>query len=168
MIFIVRHQAGTNTSNCLKRSGMYNIHQIARRFSSNPHILNTIYTIKPHNYKHIRQIQTASYLCTMMDDDKSVLVCNTYEDVVCDIQNFTSTNDIIIVWHHNEMTEMLRYIEAAYHFPEDTDDFHWPESNYNGCLMIDVHNKAWTFNANYFGNFILIKYLFENFPCFKS
>lgn len=165
MIFIVRHQSGIKASNCLNKEGLYNISQMGKCFSKNPLILSSIYTIKPHSYKHIRPLQTASNLCTMMNDGKSVLVCNTYEDVVRDMINFTSTNDVVIVWHHGEIPEMLRYIQSVYCFPEVTNHFNWPEKNYDGCLIVDVCNKSWSFRSKYFKNIFFLKYFFQNFPC---
>lgn len=91
MIFIVRHQSGTRASNCLNKEGLYNVRQMAKHFYRNPLILSSIYTVKPRNYKHVRPLQTASNLCTLMDDGKSVLVCDTHEDVVRDLMNFSST-----------------------------------------------------------------------------
>lgn len=169
MIFIVRHQAGSKESNCLNKEGLRNTEQMAKIFSKNLSILRSIYTVKPHDYKHVRPLQTASTLCTMMDDGKSVIVCNTYLDVVRDMMNFTSTNDVVIVWNHGEIPDMLRYIETAYGFPEEIGLFHWPESNYNGCLVVDVcDSKSWSFYPKYFQTNFLLKYLFQNFPCFKD
>lgn len=164
MIFVLRHQPGSRASNCLNKEGVRNISEIARRFSKNPLILSTIYTIKPHSYKHIRPLQTATNLCTTMNDGKSVLVCNTYEDVVRDLTNFSSTNDIIVVWHHGEIPEMLRYMETVYGFLESA-PFEWPNDNYNGCLIVDPCNKGWEFHSNYFK---LLNYFCDVFPCFRG
>ncbi len=170
MIFIVRHQSGTRASNCLNKEGLCNVHQMAKHFSQNPLILSSIYTVKPRNYKHVRPLQTASNLCTLMDDGKSVLVCDTYEDVVRDLMNFSSTHDIVIVWHHDEIPEMLRYIETMYGFSDGRAGCFssWPENNYTGCLIVDVCNKSWNFHSNYFKINFFLKYLLQNFPCLNS
>lgn len=146
----MRHQEGYKRTNCLSLQSVKQINRIAGVFSKIKSKTFQVYTIKPKSYKHVRPIQTASNLCTYLN--ASLRVCNTYEDAIDSLSNYIYTNDIIIVWHHNELPEILDTIALIYNIRMvDMDGFfQWPEDNYNGCLVVDTVAGSAFFSKHFF------------------
>ena len=157
---------GSSDSNCLNKQGLCNINKIATRFSNNKNnvLLRSIYTLNPSAYKHIRPIQTASTLVTLLNDNFLVLTCNAYEDVINDVNKYAHKYDIIIVWHHGEIPDMLRHIAFVFNLDQPS-NFSWPDDNYNGCLLVDTQKHTWAFRPNYFNNIFFLNYFFRKIPC---
>jgi len=150
MLYIMRHQEGNKRKNCLSSQSIKQTNRIAGIFSNIRSNKWKVYTIKPSTHKHVRPIQTAANLCTYLNT--SLKVCNTYEDVIDSLSNYIYTNDIIIVWHHNEIAEILDTIALIYNIRMvDMDGyFKWPEDNYNGCLIINTIMGNAFFSKHFF------------------
>ena len=98
--------------------------------------IDTVFTCYPNNDHHIRPLQTASNLCTLLHRDLRVI------DGVKNLPKFMFEN-MLIVWHHSEMENILKH----YGFKGE---FSWPDDNYDGCLML--YGCGWEFDPTFFEN----------------
>ena len=149
MIFIMRHQQGENETNCLSLNSVKKMKSIAQKLSKVESNNNEfkVYTITPREYKHIRPVQTASNLCTYLQS--SLKVHNCYENVIDSLSKYIDTHNIIIVWHHSEIPEMLTSIQYTYSLP-DGKPIHWSNDNYDGCVLINPRTERVVFDEFFF------------------
>lgn len=151
MIYIIRHQEGGYSSNCLSENGERNARQMAAYFKKKERempFFQTVYTILPFEYKHMRPMQTACTICTHLnkatsDDQFSVMACTDHEHVAQDIRLVLSSSpwlNVIIVWHHEDMNHLIAAL-----LQQDTTPITWPDDNFNGCVQMDTVTKSVTF-----------------------
>lgn len=140
MIYIIRHQEGHASDNCLSEKGLKNTQKIAKRFKMFNDIscfFKTVYTVQPYDYKHVRPIQTASLLCTYMNSEQdrlSVRTCQNAQEITDDLIKSCALPcyDVIMVWNHGDMESLVRTLIGK---PEWK--MKWPPDNYDGCLVVD-------------------------------
>lgn len=152
MIYILRHQEGQVYDNCLSPKGLKNTHKIAQwliKLNENSVFFKTVYTVLPSDYSHIRPVQTASLLCTYMNEHNDKFSVKTCEDRTALVEDVSRACvlpwlDVIIVWHHGDMQALVRDITH-----DNSWKFKWPDDNYDGCLIVDVGKTA-QFIADFF------------------
>jgi len=154
MIYIVRHQEGESFSNCLSLRGMHRVHRMAKvlRSSFDNIPLKCIHTFRPTEYKHLRPVQTATILCTCLNERFSVFAHVSYDGVLRDLSRIADINryDIVIVWHHGEIMDMANVLCDYYDVSKSLLGFPWPENNYDGCVLIDTESKDACFVSTFF------------------
>ena len=138
MLYIIRHQQGDLYTNCLSKQGLRRCGKIYKYFT-NICVRPKIYTCFAEESKHIRPIQTASTIATLMN--KSIQLINI--DSLPDIPH---THDIIMVWHHHEINEIIQYYSK-----NRLKSFLWKNDNYDGCVLIDTSGD-WRFEEHFFTN----------------
>lgn len=154
MIYIVRHQEGEAFSNCLSLKGMIRVQQMAQvlkgSFDNIP--LKCIHTFRPLEYKHLRPVQTATILCTYLNERFSVFAHVSYDGVVRDLSRIADIDryDVVIVWHHGEIMDLANVLCDYYDVPKSLLGFPWPDNNYNGCVLIDTEGKDACFVSTFF------------------
>ena len=134
MIFILRHQEGSSSTNCLSEKGVRNCHSIFVRLKG---MDIDLYTCIPNiNGKHVRPLQTASLICTHLKKSVNIVDLQSLPDEHDD-------KDIAIIWHHKDIqTIMKNYLKR------DDIEFTWEEDNYAGCVIIE--NDKWRYDPWYF------------------
>ena len=144
MIYILRHQEGSRSSNCLSRIGIRHCRDIYSRLRYKD---VDVYTCYPDEHgKHVRPIQTASILCTYMNKSLQIIDLNHLPD--------DQYNHCVIIWHHKDIPTIIKHYTKQ--------DFEWDERNYSGCIMID-DNQRLVYDPVYFSNhslncFFTVKY----------
>ena len=143
MIYIFRHQEGERHTNCLSKKGIRDSYYLTKMTKP----LRTdvyIYTMMPTFHgKHVRPIQTATIMCTVMKKSLNLL---EKDDIFP--SNMDRCNHIII-WNHNGIPKILqKYFKDA--------SFVWEEDNYDGCLII--HKNGWNYKPEYCKQILLQKY----------
>lgn len=135
MIYILRHQEGGEFTNCLSDVGIGHSYDIVDHIDKHKSIV--VYTMLPQmNGKHVRPLQTASIVCSKLDMHLNII---DTDELPKDTHYQT---DHIIIWHHSDMTEILtKYFPGA--------NFEWDEDNFSGCLMINEHDRTWTFDPHF-------------------
>lgn len=133
MIYIIRHQHGSSFSNCLTKHGLEESIKIAKQCGASMNHLE-IYTFLPlMNGHHIRVIQTAATIGTILKLNVSFIDMNT-------CPNYSNDVDILIIAHHSQIPDILSKYA--------TNSFQWPFMNYCGCIIIS--KNSWTFNDSFF------------------
>jgi len=154
MIYIIRHQEGHASDNCLSEKGLKNTMKIAQHFKKSnktSQIFKTVYTVQPYDYKHVRPIQTASLLCTYMNSEQdrlSVKTCQDNQELADDLVKACVLQwyDVIIVWHHGDMESLVKTLIGKREW-----NIKWPPDNYDGCLVVDSDTVR--FHSRYFSTF---------------
>lgn len=137
MIYIIRHQEGEPFSNCLNRKGLAQTKVIASHFKNmltNP--LKYIHTCTPTGFGHARPFQTASMLCTYLNDTFSVYAHHDSDDL---IQDLFPDYDTVIVWHHGEIPFIVERICKRLNIPYN--HFLWKDDEYDTFIRIDPIEK---------------------------
>lgn len=119
MIFLYRHGEKSVGKNCLSEFGRHRSELIANIHRDG---FCEVFTLRPHSNKHVAPIQTAANVCTLIQ--KTIYLCEKVEELP-----YTLNVDTVIIWHHSEMSHILK------HFGCD-ESFRWPEDNFTGCLLI--------------------------------
>lgn len=153
MIYIIRHQQGDINTNCLSLSGVQNTKRIADillKKINHGQCFRSVYTVLPDTYKHIRPIQTASLLCSYMNRRLccySVVTCKNTHVIVSDLLTISDLKllDILIVWHHGDIGNLVNAL-----VPEHETFFTWPDSNYDGCVQINLDQCMVCFKKDFF------------------
>ena len=154
MIYIIRHQEGEVFSNCLSLKGLRRVRHMARvlrgSFENMP--LKCVHTCRPMEFKHIRPVQTASALCTFLEDRFSTFAHMSYDGVLRDLSKLADIDryDVVIVWHHGEIIDLANVLCDYFEVPKSLVVSPWPDDNYDGCLLIDTHEKDAGFIHNFF------------------
>jgi hypothetical protein len=132
-IYIIRHREGT-TTNCVSRKSFFDVQDVCKKIKE----LNVqkVLTRYPYNDKHIRPIQTAANICSLIN--KSVELFYDASSLP-DIDNC----NILIVWNHNDMNSIL----SRYGLIGKVD---WPDDNYQGCIRITEF--GWEYDSNFLNN----------------
>lgn len=153
MIYIIRHQQGEHNTNCLSSSGVRHTKRIAdillKKINHNQ-CFRSVYTLLPEAYKHIRPIQTASLLCSYMNRQSccySVVTCKNTQVIANDLLKISDLKllDIIIVWHHGDMGNLVDALVPYY-----KTFITWPDTNYDGCVQIDLDQCTVCFKKDFF------------------
>ena len=129
MLYISRHQQGLG-SNCLSYEGMLCVAKMASKITHLLELSKTVYTCPPATCKHMRPIQTATNLCTFLDDHTEVHVCmdiKTMKHLASDSANH------LVIWHHGDIAQLVNEVTSR------TCHFSWPEHNFSGCLLLGQH-----------------------------
>ena len=127
----MRHQPGNDT-NCINKQEFENIYKICDSFKTIN--IHRVFTSYPESNHHIKQVQTASNLCTLLG--KNVELFNNAESLPEYLYG-----DVLIVWTHSDIQSILRkfgYVGV----------FEWPHDNYEGCLI--MNDFGWEFNDSFF------------------
>lgn len=133
-IYIVRSQKGIFT-NCNDSKNITDAKRLAQIFMN----LNVkrVYTKLPEqknsHFPSIRNVQTAANICSYMNLNLDIIQTPN------DLPSF-DIEDILIVWDHNKINELLnRFGITGY--------FIWPIDNYNGCVMLN--SSGWVFETDF-------------------
>lgn len=132
MIFVYRHGEKNPNSNCLSDVGTHKSRMIANQHRDSPCV---VYTMRPIEDKHVAPLQTASNICTILDQSLFLI-----DDVSMLPYYYESEMDMLIVWHHSDMNRVLKHFGC-------TGDFIWPSNNFTGCLIID--NGSFVFDEQF-------------------
>ena len=132
-IYIIRHREGT-TTNCVSSKSFFDVQDVCKKVKE----LNVqkVLTRYPYNDKHIRPIQTAANICSLINKSLELF----YD--ASSLPNIDSCN-ILIVWNHNDMNSILsRYGLIG--------KVVWPDDNYQGCIRINEF--GWEYDSNFLNN----------------
>ena len=134
-IYVMRHQRpGSMNTNCVSPDELQNTNMLAETVRTlNVH---RVFTCLPNASKHIRPLQTASNLCAITD--KHLECCDGVDSLPMYVHG-----NILVVWHHSEMNEILNHFGMV-------SDFEWPVDNYDGCLSINEF--GWEYAPAFFSN----------------
>lgn len=152
MIYVLRHQESDPLTNVLTVRGLLKTKQMAttleRHFQNVP--MKGIHTCQSNGYGHVRPLQTASNLCTFLRGNYSTFAHDSIESVVRDLSKMTDITgyDIVIVWHHSELSELIRSLCERFCIPYDSTP--WPNRCFDGVQIIDVFSKTSTFYKDFF------------------
>ena len=133
-IFVMRHQSGGCTNLISKYELEKRTYDLYNKLCCQE--VNRVYTCFPMKDHHIRSLQTATNLCTLLSKD--IRISNGIEE----LPKFMYENTLI-VWHHSEMDAILKHY--GFH-----GEFTWPSDNYDGCLILYAH--GWEFDPSFFEN----------------
>ena len=134
-IYIIRHQEGDKHCNCLNKIGLEHCNNIFEKFKHEKPV--NIFTCTPHiNGKHVRPLQTASMLGSLLYRNVTLVT----EDTLEKLPEITCNETNIIVWHHKYMQDLLQFYYPNQHFE-------WFSDNYTGALKID--KNCWRFDKDF-------------------
>lgn len=136
VIYVIRDQPGepgNDRTNCIGRSEFERtqaIYDIVKKLK-----IGHVYTCTPNPKvdNHVRPLQTASNLCTLLGED--VELCNT----VYNLPNYIYGN-VLIVWNHSEVQSILSKYGMV-------GKIEWPEEDYDGCLQIK--SSGWEYDPRF-------------------
>jgi hypothetical protein len=132
-IYIMRHQRpGSFRTNCVDSSEVQRVHELAECVRSLD--VHHVFSCTPGTSKHVRPIQTASNLCSILG--KSLELC----DGVGALPNYILGNTLI-VWHHSDTSAILSHFGIQ-------SRFEWPDDEYDGCLIIN--DQGWGYEPHFF------------------
>ena len=132
-IYIMRHQRpGSFRTNCVDPSEVRHVRELANQLRSLG--ISDVFSCMPGTSKHVRPIQTASNLCSVLG--KSLELCDGVDTLPNYILGYT-----LIVWHHSDMSAILSHFGIQ-------SRFEWPDDEYDGCLMIN--DQGWGYEPNFF------------------
>jgi len=132
-IYVIRHQRpGSTVGNCVAKEEIRRTKLLYNRIR----VLNIekVITCEPNETKHIRPLQTASNLCSLMN-----VLLEVCKDVYM-LPKIVNAN-ILIVWHHADMEAIINHYGLE-------NSFEWPEDDYDGCIIIN--NNGWQYQNNFF------------------
>ena len=122
-MYIIRHQE-KGITNCLSTKGIDDTVFIAYRLPN----CNDIVTCKTYHNHHVRCIQTASILGT-----------HANKNVKVQSKDDTFDDNVLIVWHHEDMEELLSALLQT------KIQFKWPEDNYTGMIIVKPKTNDFVF-----------------------
>ena len=132
-VYIIRHREGT-TTNCVNRKSFFDVQDVCNKIKE----LNVqkVITRYPYNDKHIRPIQTAANICSLMNKSLELV----YD--ASSLPDFDRCN-MLIVWNHNDMNSILsRYGLIG--------KVEWSDDNYQGCIKLNEF--GWEYDPNFLNN----------------
>lgn len=132
-VYIIRHREGT-TTNCVNRKSFFDVQDVCNKIKELN--IQKVLTRYPYNDKHIRPIQTAANICSLIDKSLELF----YDaSSLPDIDSY----NMLIVWNHNDMNSILsRYGLIG--------KVNWPDNNYQGCIKINEF--GWEYDLNFLNN----------------
>ena len=129
-VYIIRHSEGKSI-NCVDKNSFFDVQDVCYKMKK--FNIQKVLTRYPYNDKHIRPIQTAANICTLINKSLELFYdASSLPDI--------DSSNTLIVWNHNDMNTILsRYGLIG--------KVNWPDNNYQGCIKINEF--GWEYDSNF-------------------